>query len=46
MQKTLEDVIIEINKLIVEINISNNMITPFICDTFMFKTGSSLKRQY
>ena len=46
MQKTLEDVIIEINKLIVEININNNMITPFICDTFMFKTGSSLKRQY
>ena len=46
MQKTLEDVIIEINKLIVEININNNMITPFICDTIMFKTGSSLKRKY
>ena len=46
MQNTLEDVIIEINKLIVEININNNMITPFICDTIMFKTGSSLKRKY
>ena len=46
MQKTLEDVIIEINKSIVEININNNMITPFICDTIMFKTGSSLKRKY
>ena len=46
MQKTLEDVIIEINKSIVEINITNNMIMPFICDTIMFKTGSSLKRKY
>ena len=29
-----------------KINITSNMMTPFICDTIMFKTGSSLKRKY
>ena len=46
MQKKLEDTIIDINKLIVEININSNMITPFICDTIMFQSGSRLKRKY
>ena len=38
MQRKLEDIIIDIYKFIVENNINSNMITPFICDTIMFKS--------
>ena len=37
MQKSLEEAIIQINKFIIEINLTNKMITPFIADTVMTK---------
>ena len=47
MQNTLDEAIIQINKFIVEINITNHMITPFIADTvFTKKKGSRNKKFY
>ena len=46
MQNDLEKSIIRINKYIIELNISNQMITPFISDTILKKTKKGLKRLY
>ena len=45
-QKTIERAIIQINKFIIEINIANHMITPFVGDTVMTKKGSRVKKHY
>ena len=46
MQKSLEKAIIQINKFIIEINLTNKMIIPFIADTVMTKKGSRNKKFY
>ena len=46
MQRNLEKSVIDINKHIIELNISNQMVTPFISDTILKKTKKGLKRQY
>ena len=43
MQKSVEEAIIQINKLIIEINLTNKMITPFIADTVMTKKGQEIR---
>ena len=45
-QKTIERAIIQIDKFIIEINIANHMITPFVGDTAMTKKGSRVKKHY
>lgn len=45
-QKTVEEGITQINKFIVELNITNHMITPFIGDTVMTKKKSRVKKYY
>ena len=47
IQNTFEEAIIQINKFILEMNITNHMITPFIADTvFTEKKGSQNKKLY
>ena len=46
MQKSLENAIITINNYIIEININNNMVTPFVADTVLTKKGSRNKKHY
>ena len=46
MQKSLENAIITIDKYIIEININNIMVTPFVADTVLTKKGSRNKKHY
>ena len=43
MQKSSEKAIIQINKFIIEMNLTNKMITPFIADTVMTKTDQEIR---
>ena len=46
MQTTIEGALIKINKFIVELNMENNMVTPFTADAVMQKKGSRVKKYY
>ena len=46
MQNSLENAIITVNKYIIELNINNNMVTPFVADTVLTKKGSRNKKHY
>ena len=46
MQDKLEKQIIQINKSIIEINIKNEMKTPFISDTILKKKSNGIKKLY